>query len=138
MVATVADLNSYVQTYSGAALRTFDKTVTYGVTAYVRTYGFDNIYGAAMRLDGRQYTTLWNQGHRMEYVNAADSLYDGYYDAGVVAGGLMYAQDIVDTIEDGVRRTVDLIEGRINNVSFTVNVCHASCHSSCHTSRGRR
>tara|TARA_B110000503_G_scaffold16382_1_gene23318 strand:- start:13595 stop:14014 length:420 start_codon:yes stop_codon:yes gene_type:complete len=139
MVADRGDVNSWVQTYSGSALRGFDKTVTYSITAWVRIYLADSTYGATdKRLDGRQYTAVSNQTQRFEFVNAPDAEYNGFVDAGITAGSLMYAQDIVDTVEDCVKRTVDLIEGRIGNQNFTVNLCHASCHSSCHTSRGRR
>lgn len=138
MVASVSDINSYVQTYSGSQLRTFDKTISYTVNTYVRYYRFDGTYGGALRLDGAQYTANWTFTQRYEHVNAADSDFNGYYDAGVTAGGLMYAQDIVDTVEDVVRRAVDLMEGRVGNSSTTINACHTSCHSSCHTSRGRR
>lgn len=138
MVASVSDINSYVQTYSGSQLRTFDKTITYTVNTYVRYYRFDNTYGGALRLDGAQYTTNSTFTQRFEAGSATDAEFDGYYDAGVTAGGLMYAQDIVDTVEDAVRRAVDLMEERIVNTVKTINACHASCHSSCHTSRGRR
>jgi len=137
MVMTVSDMNSYVQTYSGAALRGFDRTVRVGVTAYIRVYGFDNIYGGLMRAQNGP-TASANFYHRFEYVNAANSLFNGYYDSGVTVGGIMYPQDIVDSIEDCVRRAVDLVEGRITNRAFSALLCHGSCHSSCHTSRGRR
>ena len=140
MAASVSDINSYVQTYSGSQLRTFDKTVTYTVNTYVRYYRFDSAYGGALRLDGAQYTT--NSTFTRRYLHYAwtgrDEVFDGYYDSGITAGGLMYAQDIVDTVEDAVRRAVDLMEERIVNTVKTINACHASCHSSCHTSRGRR
>lgn len=140
MAASVSDINSYVQTYSGSQLRTFDKTVTYTVNTYVRYYRFDSTYGAALRLDGAQYTA--NSTFTRRYLHYSwtgrDALFDGYYDSGITAGGLMYAQDIVDTVEDAVRRAVDLMEERIVNTVKTINACHASCHSSCHTSRGRR
>ena len=57
---------------------------------------------------------------RYEYVNANNTLFDNYIDGGVSAGSRVYAQDIVDTIEDGVRRAVDLIEGRISNRSWSI------------------
>lgn len=138
MTADRGDINSWVQTYSGSQLRTFDKTITYTVNTYVRYYRFDSTWGGALRLDGQQYTTNTNFTRRYEYVNANDTLFDGYVDGGITSGGLMYAQDIVDTVEDNVRRAVDLIEGRIGNTYQVINACHASCHSSCHTSRGRR
>lgn len=138
MTADRGDINSWVQTYSGAQLRTFDKTITYTVNTYVRYYRFDSSYGGALRLDGRQYTTNTNFTRRYEYVNANNSLFNNYIDGGINSGQLMYAQDIVDTVEDNVRRAVDLIEGRISGTYQVINACHASCHSSCHTSRGRR
>jgi hypothetical protein len=138
MTADRGDINSWVQTYSGAQLRTFDRTITYTVNTYVRYYRFDSSYGGALRLDGRQYTTNTNFTRRYEYVNANNSLFNNYIDGGINSGQLMYAQDIVDTVEDNVRRAVDLIEGRISGTYQVINACHASCHSSCHTSRGRR
>lgn len=137
MVISVSDINSYVQTYSGTQLRRFDKTINIAVTAYIRVYGTDNIFGAVMPSQNGP-TQVANYSHRFEYVNAANSLFNGYYDSGVTVGGIVYAQDIVDTLEDNVRRTVDLIEGRIGNRSISALLCHNSCHSSCHTSRGRR
>lgn len=138
MTADRGDINSWVQTYSGSQLRTFDKTITYTVNTYVRYYRFDSTWGGALRLDGRQYTTNTNFTRRYEYVNANNTLFNNYVDGGITSGGLMYAQDIVDTVEDNVRRAVDLIEGRIGSTYQVINACHASCHSSCHTSRGRR
>jgi len=138
MTADRGDINSWVQTYSGSQLRTFDKTITYTVNTYVRYYRFDSSYGGALRLDGQQYTTNTNFTQRYEYVNANNTLFNNYIDGGINGGQLMYAQDIVDTVEDNVRRAVDLIEGRINSTYQVINACHASCHSSCHTSRGRR
>lgn len=138
MTADRGDINSWVQTYSGAQLRTFDKTITYTVNTYVRYYRFDSTWGGALRLDGRQYTTNTNFTRRYEYVNANNTLFNNYIDGGINSGQLMYAQDIVDTVEDNVRRAVDLIESRIAGTYQVINACHASCHSSCHTSRGRR
>ena len=204
---TASSLNSYVQTYAGAKLRTFDKTVTTTFTAYKRYYG-DTMhvtetgqfnppssgngagylhynYGVTsytysqsppvVRTDGtlRNYsyssasqlqstpvngvgtgilagafmmrathetfaTHTQDIGQRFEYTGAADSLYNNYIDAGVSSGSIITAQDIVDTLEDVVQRTVDLIEGRITNRSMDVRICHTSCHTSCHSSRGRR
>ena len=130
-------VDSYVQTYSGAKLRTFDKTITFTVTAYIRVYGTDNVYGSVMASQNGPTSTA-AQTQRFEYVNANNTLYDNYIDGGIAAGSRVYAQDIVDTLEDAVRRTADLIEGRITNRSFTALLCHNSCHGSCHTSRGRR
>lgn len=205
---TPSSLNSYVQTYAGAKLRTFDKTVTTTFTAYKRYYGDDMRitetnqinppasgpgagylefnYGVtsytytqsppALKSDGRLRNFSWtsasalvsnpggatynyanlagakmmrathetfathtqNIGQRFEYTGAADSLYNNYIDGGVSSGSVITAQDIVDTLEDVVQRTVDLIEGRITNRSMNVRICHVSCHTSCHSSRGRR
>lgn len=204
---TPSSLNSYVQTYAGAKLRTFDKTVTTTFTAYKRYYGDDMRlietgqinppssgpgagylefgYGQTsysysssppvLKSDGRLRNFSWtsasqlvsnplaatytgnlagarmmrathetfathtqNIGQRFEYTGAADSLYNNYIDGGVSSGSVITAQDIVDTLEDVVQRTVDLIEGRITNRSMNVRICHVSCHTSCHSSRGRR
>lgn len=120
-------VDSYIQTYSGAKLRTFDKTITITTTAY------QNNNPTAMGGTGTNTTN-----HRFEYTGAADSLFDNYIDGGIAVGQRVYAQDIVDTLEDAVQRTVDLIESRIDNRSISAALCHSSCHTSCHTSRGRR
>jgi hypothetical protein len=138
MAITVSDLNSYIQTYSGAALRGFDKTIAVTVTAYIRVWGFDNTFGGAMSIQNGP-TGSATYFHRFEYVNAANSLFNGYYDgSGVFVGNIIYPQDLVDSIEISVRRAVDLVEGQISNRSISALICHASCHGSCHTSRGRR
>ena len=121
-------LDSYMQTYAGAKLRTFDKTITITTTVYM---GLDTGVGLGQ-------TTSNNTNHRFEYTGAANSLFDNYIDGGVSAGSRIYSQDIVDTLEDGVRRTVDLIEGRMTERSISAVLCHTSCHTSCHSSRGRR
>lgn len=130
-------VDSYVQSNAGAQLRTFDKTISFSITAYRRVYGTDNTYGAVMAAQNGP-TSSGTYYQRFEYVNANNTLFDNYIDAGISAGSLAYAQDIVDTIEDAVRRAVDLIEGRITNRSVSALFCHNSCHGSCHTSRGRR
>lgn len=130
-------VDTYVQQNAGAQLRGFDKTVNFNVTAYIKVYGTDNTFGAVIPAqNGPTSSTGFNQ--RFEYVNANDTLFDNYIDGGIAAGSRVYAQDIVDTMEDAVRRAVDLIEGRIDNRSVSALLCHNSCHSSCHTSRGRR
>ena len=121
------DVNSWVQSYGGGQLRTFDRTVQWRVNAYVRATS-----GAT------SYTTGANYYHRFEYVNASNSIYNNYVDGGINSGNIIYPQDIVDTMEDLTRRTVDVIEGRITNRTTNAYYCHASCHSSCHSSRGRR
>ena len=121
------DVNSWVLSYGGAQLRTFDRSVLFRVNAYVRATS-----GAS------SYTTGANYYHRFEYVNASNGVYNNYVDSGINSGNIIYPQDIVDTMEDLTRRTVDLIEGRIGNRTQNAYFCHASCHSSCHSSRGRR
>jgi hypothetical protein len=121
------DVNSWIQSYGGGQLRTFDRTVRFRVNAYVRATS-----------GSTSYTTGANYYHRFEYVNASNSIYNGYLDGGINSGNIIYPQDIVDTMEDLTRRTVDVIEGRISNRTTNAYFCHASCHSSCHSSRGRR
>jgi hypothetical protein len=137
MVMSRADVNSWVQTYGGAQLRTFDRTITVRVNAYVQaTIG--PFSGNGGRPTWQSYTTGANYTHRFEYVGAPNSVYNNYVDGGINTGNIIYPQDIVDTLEDLTRRTVDLIEGRMSNRSISALYCHASCHSSCHSSRGRR
>lgn len=145
-MATYAQLNSSLQAKAGAQLRTFDKTMTFTVTAYIRVYGFIQtgtdtpgqlIQGAAIPVeDGSQSSGGFTQ--RFEYTGAADSLYNNYLDSGIYTGARIYSQDVIDSITNTVRRTVDLIEGRLTNRSISALLCHSSCHASCHTSRGRR
>lgn len=137
-MATYATLNASLQAKAGAALRGFDKTLTFNFTAYIRVYGTDNIYGGVMRAQNGPTGTLNGQTTRFEYVNAANSLYNNYLDAGIYTGAIIYSQDVIDSISNTIQRTVDQIESRITNRSFSVLLCHNSCHSSCHTSRGRR
>ena len=126
MVMRRSDVNSWVQSYGGGQLRTFDRTVGIYVNAYVRGTG----------------VTSYSRGqwfyHRFEYVNASNGVYNNYVDGGINAGRTIIPIDIVDTLEDLTRRTVDLIEGRMSNRTINAYYCHASCHSSCHSSRGRR
>lgn len=121
------DINSWVQTFGGSQLRTFDKTVGIYVNAYVYGSGGANSYTRGQ----------WHY-HRFEYVNANSNVYSNYVDGGINSGNIIYPQDIVDTLEDLVRRTVDLIESRMSYKDLQAYYCHASCHTSCHTSRGRR
>ena len=120
------DVNSWVMTYGGQQLRTFDRTVGIYVNAYVNGTG----------------VTSYSRGqwhyHRFEFVNANYYVYNNYVDGGINSGNIIYAQDIVDTLEDLTRRKVDMIEGRMSNRTINAYYCHASCHSSCHSSRGRR
>ena len=127
MVMTRADVNSWVQSYGGGQLRTFDKTVGIYVNAYVYANGGQSSYSR-----GQWYY------HRFEYVNANNNTYNNYVDGTINTGNVMYPIDIVDTLEDLTRRTVDVIEGRLSNRTIDAYYCHASCHSSCHSSRGRR
>ena len=123
-----ADINSWIQTYGGAQLRTFDRTITVTVRVYVRATG-----------GSWSYSTYANYYHRFEYVGASNSTYNNYYDtAGIRTGNIIYPQDIVDTLATLVRRTVDVIEPRITSRNISAYLCHASCHYSCHGSRGRR
>ena len=127
MTMDPSDINSWVQSYGGPQLRTFDKTINVNTSVYTNATG-GNTSG----------TSSASTNHRFEYTGANNNVYSGYYDGGIYSGGRIYAQDIVDTMEDIVRRTVDVIEGRYTNRSQSHYVCHTSCHSSCHTSRGRR
>ena len=121
------DVRSWVRTYSGQQLRTFDRTVGIYVNAYVRASSAATSYTRGQ----------WHY-HRFEYVNANYYVYDNYVDGGINSGNIIYGQDIVDTLEDITRRTVDLIEGRMSNRTINAYYCHSSCHSSCNSSRGRR
>lgn len=125
-MATYATLNNSLQAKCGAQLRTFDKTVTWTCQATVQ--------------NGQSGTTRRDQAlyQRFEFVNATDGLYNNYLDSGIYSGQIIYQQDVIDSITSVVRRTVDLIEGRMGNRSVNFSICHASCHTSCHTSRGRR
>lgn len=136
-MATYAELNTSLQSKAGAQLRTFDKTATATVTAYIRVYGTDNIYGAVMASQNGP-TSSSAFSHRFEYVNANNTLFNNYLDTGISTGARIYSQDVIDSINNTLNRTVTLIEGRITNRSISALLCHNSCHSSCHTSRGRR
>ena len=125
-MATYATLNNNLQTQCGSQLRTFDKSVGYFINAYV------NGTGVGSYTRGQWYY------QRYEYVNASNGVYNNYLDSRIYTGQIIYQQDVIDSITSVVRRTVDLIEGRITDVTINAYYCHASCHSSCHTSRGRR
>jgi|TARA_R110000764_G_scaffold101197_9_gene186485 hypothetical protein len=125
-MATYAQINSAMQSQGGAQLRTFDKSVGYYINAYV------NGTGVGSYTRGQWYY------QRYEYVNAGNSVYNNYIDNGIYTGNIIRQQDVIDSITSVVRRTVDLIEGRIDNRTINAYYCHASCHSSCHSSRGRR
>ena len=127
-----SDINSWVQSYGGPQLRTFDKYVNVSTNVYTNSSG--NAVGAYVNSG----TSSTSTNHRFEYTGANNNVYNGYYDGGISSGSVMNPQDIVDTMEDIVRRTVDVIEGRYTNRSQSHYICHTSCHSSCHTSRGRR
>jgi hypothetical protein len=126
-MATYASLNSSTQSYCGRQLRTFDKTVGYYINSYVR---------------GTPPQTSYSRGQwhytRYEYVNASNSVYSNYLDSSLYTGQLIRSSDVQNSISSIVRRTVDLIEGRISNRTINAYYCHASCHTSCHSSRGRR
>jgi hypothetical protein len=134
---TYAQLNTNMQAQAAQQLRTFDKTIAFTITAYIRVWGFDNTFGAAMSIqDGPQGTA--NFFERFEYVNAPTGVYSGYLDSGIYSGNIIYSQDVIDSISSIMNRTIDLLEGQISNRSISALICHASCHGSCHTSRGRR
>jgi hypothetical protein len=134
---TYAQLNTNMQAQAGQQLRTFDRTVAFTVTAYIRVYGTDNIFGGVMAAqNGPTGSSTYFQ--RFEYVNAWSGLYSGYLDSGIASGNVIYSQDVIDSISSIMNRTIDLLEGQISNRSISALICHASCHGSCHTSRGRR
>lgn len=126
-MASYAQVNSAMQGQGGQQLRTFDKTVGYYINAYV----YSDIYNGSYTRGQWHYT-------RYEYVNASNGVYNNYIDNGIYTGNIIRQQDVIDSINSVVRRTVDLIEGRISNRTINAYYCHASCHTSCHTSRGRR
>ena len=126
---TYAQNNSSLQTQAGNQLRTFDKTMTFTVTAYV-------LQSVATTQAGPTSSAGFNQ--RFEYTGAANSLYNNYLDAGIYTGSRMYSQDVIDSINSVMQRTVEQVESRITNRSISALLCHSSCHTSCHTSRGRR
>ncbi len=126
---TYAQNNSSLQSQAGSQLRTFDKTMTFTVTAYV-------LQSVSQTQAGPTSSSGFNQ--RFEYTGAANSLYNNYLDGGIYTGSRMYSQDVIDSINNVMQRTVDQIESRITNRSISALLCHSSCHTSCHTSRGRR
>lgn len=139
MPINASDINSYVQSAGGPQLRTFDKTIT--VTTNVYRQATNTPVGGSQNSSTSSGTGSASTNHRFEYTGANNNVYNNYYDNGsgqIVAGEIIDPQDIVDTMEDIVRRTVDLIEGRLTNRSQSHLICHNSCHSSCHSSRGRR
>lgn len=121
-----SSLNSTTQAYCGRQLRTFNWGVSIYVRAYVRGTGVTS------------YTSTVRHSHRFEYTNASNSLYNNYLDSGIYTGNIIRASQVQNSISRIVRRTVDLIEGRMSNRTINAYYCHASCHSSCHSSRGRR
>ena len=127
MVMRRSDVNSWVQTYGGAQLRTFNKTVGFYINAYVRATSGNSSYTR-----GQWHYVNWN------IANYSNSVYNNYVDGGINAGNIIYPIDIIDTLEDLTRRTVDLIEPALGTKFINAYYCHASCHSSCHSSRGRR
>lgn len=134
MVMERSDVNSWVQTYGGSQLRTFDKTVTFRITTYTRSV---SLFGNSTS-GGTSTVVTVDKYARFEYTGASNSIYNNYVDSGINAGNVINPQDIVDTMEDLVRRTVDVIEPRITNRTVNARVCHGSCHQNCHSSRGRR
>ena len=134
MVMERSDVNSWVQTYGGSQLRTFDKTVTFRITTYTRSV---SLFGNSTS-GGTSTAVTVDKYARFEYTGASNSIYNNYVDSGINAGNVINPQDIVDTMEDLVRRTVDVIEPRITNRTVNARVCHGSCNQNCHSSRGRR
>ena len=106
------------------------------ISSYVRQYGFDNTYGAWMQYNNARITRDYSRTFFGSGI--ANSDFNGYYDSEIVAGRLIYAQDIVDTIGIAMQRAVDRAEDNVSNYDIVIRYCHASCHGSCHTSRGRR
>jgi len=126
-MATYSTLNNNLQSQAAVQLRTFDRTIYFRVYAYVRGTG-----------GSWSYTTSGLYYQRFEYVNAPTSIYNNYLNSGIYTGNIIYSSHVIGSISSVVRRTVDLIEGRISNRSISALYCHASCHYSCHGSRGRR
>lgn len=122
-----SSLNSSTQSFCGRQLRTFDKSVGFYINAYVYANGGQTSYTR-----GQWHYT------RFEFVNASNSYYNGYLDGGIYSGNIIRSSQVQNSISRIVRRTVDLVEGRISNRTINAYYCHASCHSSCHSSRGRR
>ena len=135
-MATYATLNSNLQSQCGAQLRTFDKYVGFTVNVYVRGSRSDS--GNSYHPNVNSYSTYAYYTQRFEYISASYSLYNNYLDSGIYTGNIIYQQDVIDSISNVVRITVDLVEGRLGYRVIDAYVCHASCHSSCHSSRGRR
>ena len=69
------DVNSWVQTYGGSQLRTFDKNAGVFVNAYVQASAPASSYTS-----GQWYY------HRFEYVNANNNTYNNYVDGGINSG----------------------------------------------------
>lgn len=135
-MATYSQLNTNVQSQCGAQLRTFDRYVGFYIRTYVRATFFES--GNAYHPPANSYDVYNWSYHRFEYVNAPTSLYNGYLAGGIYTGNIIYQNDVINSISNVVRRTVDVIEGRITDRTSDMYYCHASCHSSCHSSRGRR
>ena len=134
---TWSELNTATQNQCGAQLRTFDKTMSVTVTAYIRVYGTDNVYGAVMgSQNGPTSSSAFN--HRFEAVNAAYSTFNNDLHTGIYSGAVINDAHVTTSITNVCSATVGHIEGRITNRSISALLCHNSCHSSCHTSRGRR
>lgn len=135
-MATYSQLNSATQTQCGRQLRTFDRSVGFNCRVYVRATFFES--GNRYHPPANSYTAYSWRYSRFQYTGAPNSLYNNYLDNGIYTGNIIRSQDVIDSISRVVRRTVDLVEGRIGNQTHSVYLCHASCHSSCHSSRGRR
>lgn len=116
---TRATGRDYFTEQAGSQLRTFDKTVNFNATVYYAGPGQGTAYGNA----------------RYEYVNAANTLYNGQV---YPNNTLVDPTQLVDQALSAIQRTCDLIEGQLRDSSFDFRICHSSCHYSCHASRGRR
>ena len=136
-MATYAQLNQSMRSQGQSALRSFDKTILVQVNSYINMYGFDNVYGARMRIRWHN-VGAGNYYHRYEFVNANDSYLNNYLNSGIYTGALIYDEHVTASIYNCTKRVMDLVEGRLTDRNIYFRVCHQSCHGSCHTSRGRR
>lgn len=132
-----ATLNSSAQTQCGNQLRTFDKTMSLTVTAYINVYGTDNTFGAVIASQNGP-TSSSGFNHRFEDVSGPNNTFANDLNSGIYTGARIYSSHVTSSIANAVSGVVSRIEGRLTNRSVSALLCHNSCHSSCHTSRGRR
>ena len=137
-MATYAQLNTNMQTQCGRQLRTFDKTMRLTVRVWTRGQWTGGSSYRWPRTGTNSTEVYRNFYHRFEYTGASNSVYNNYLDGGIYTGQLIHDDDVYNTISRVVRRTVDLIEGRMGTRTVSAYVCHSSCHAACHSSRGRR